>query len=156
MVANAFAQHVEQMIEDPDGVPQRVRVNMGESPLMWLRTRKHVTERQYYAGDLLRRDWETAGLGPRVTMRWDAAPSAKNMPGAARHMDASTRQLSARQRVDAALDAAGPGLSDILWRVICAGEGLNAAEHALGWPTRAGKLVLTLALNRVADYYRVM
>ncbi|MEO8724228.1 MAG: DUF6456 domain-containing protein, partial [Sphingobium sp.] len=45
--------------------------------------------------------------------------------------------------------------SDILWRVVCAGEGLSAAEQALGWPTRAGKLVLTLALDRVADYYRM-
>lgn len=29
------------------------------------------------------------------------------------------------------------------------------SETALGWPARAGKLVLTLALNRVADYYRI-
>ena len=35
------------------------------------------------------------------------------------------------------------------------GEGLVAAERALGWPSRAGKLVLTLALERVAAWYRV-
>jgi len=29
------------------------------------------------------------------------------------------------------------------------------AEQALGWPTRAGRLVLTLALDRVANYYRI-
>jgi hypothetical protein len=50
---------------------------------------------------------------------------------------------------------AGPGLSDILWRVVCAGEGMRQAEGALGWPARAGKLVLAFALDRVADYYRI-
>ncbi|WP_255266854.1 DUF6456 domain-containing protein, partial [Sphingomonas adhaesiva] len=40
-------------------------------------------------------------------------------------------------------------------RVVCAGEGLPASERALGWPTRSGRLVLTLALDRVADHYRL-
>ena len=39
--------------------------------------------------------------------------------------------------------SAGPGLSDILWRVVCAGEGMRDAETALGWPARRGRLVLT-------------
>ena len=63
--------------------------------------------------------------------------------------------MAARERFDGAIRAAGPGLADILWRVACAGEGLAAAEKALCWPSRAGKLVLTLALDRVADWYRV-
>jgi Domain of unknown function (DUF6456) len=46
-------------------------------------------------------------------------------------------------------------LADILWREVCADEGMRDAETALGWPARAGKLVLTLALDRVADYYRI-
>jgi hypothetical protein len=32
---------------------------------------------------------------------------------------------------------------------------MRQAETALRWPARAGKLVLTFALDRVADYYRV-
>ncbi len=32
---------------------------------------------------------------------------------------------------------------------------MRDAESALGWPARAGKLVLTIALDRIADYYRV-
>ena len=46
-------------------------------------------------------------------------------------------------------------MADILWRVVCSGEGMREAESALGWPARAGKLVLTFALDRVADYYRI-
>jgi hypothetical protein len=43
----------------------------------------------------------------------------------------------------------------VLWRVVCAGEGLVATEKALGWPSRAGKLVLGFALKRIADHYRL-
>ena len=49
----------------------------------------------------------------------------------------------------------GPGLADILWRVVCAGEGMRDAETALGWPARAGQLVLSFALDWIADYYRL-
>ena len=53
------------------------------------------------------------------------------------------------------MQAAGRGLTDILWRVVCGGDSLPAAEKGLGWPTRSGKLVLKLALDRVADFYRI-
>lgn len=69
--------------------------------------------------------------------------------------DLAAGQIDARRRFDDAVAAAGAGLADILWRVVCAGEGMREAESALGWPARSGKLVLTLALDRVADYYRV-
>ncbi|MEX0342142.1 MAG: DUF6456 domain-containing protein, partial [Erythrobacter sp.] len=77
--------------------------------------------------------------------------------GGSRYCDLtpSERQLSAKARFDAAMAEAGPGLSDILWRVACAGEGLPTAEKALEWPARSGKLVLRLALDRVASYYRI-
>ncbi|WP_298398595.1 DUF6456 domain-containing protein [Sphingobium sp.] len=150
-----MASHVEQMIEGPDGRPQRVMVNLGESPLSWLHARGHLSDRHFVAGDLLRADWEKAGLGARVTMCWDAAPRSGGRRGPERRADPTVAQLSARERFDAAMQAAGPGLADILWRVACAGEGLVTAEKALGWPGRAGKLVLTLALDRVAGCYRV-
>jgi hypothetical protein len=150
-----MANHVEQIIEDMDGRPQAVLVHLGESPLAWLRARGHLSERHYAAGDMLRADWERAGLGARVTMRWDAAPREGGRRGPAGRPDPTLAQMAARARFDGAIAAAGPGLADILWRVACAGEGVVAAEKALGWPSRAGKLVLTLALDRVAGWYRV-
>lgn len=145
--------HVEQVIEDPFGQVRKVTVNLGESPLAWLHARGHLSERHFAAGEMLRTDWEKAGLGARVTMRWDVMP-AQGVAGGGK-ADPTLAQLSARDRFDGAIKAAGPGLADILWRVACAGEGLVAAERALGWPSRAGKLVLTLALERVAGWYRV-
>ena len=75
--------------------------------------------------------------------------------GAPRPDDPTVAQISARRRFDAAAAAAGPGLGDILWRIVCAGEGMRDAERALGWPARAGKLVLGLALDRLADFYGI-
>jgi len=130
-------------------------VNVAESPLGWLLAHGHVTRRQFDAGERLRSDWERAQLAPRVTMAWDAAPVARGRGGASAGMDLNGAQLDARRRFDQAIAAAGPGLADILWRIVCAGEGMRDAETALGWPARAGKVVLTLALDRIADYYRV-
>lgn len=130
-------------------------VNATESPLGWLLAHGHVTRRQFEAGERLRTDWERAELAPRVTMAWDAAPVARGRGGSASGLDINGAQIDAKRRFDHAIAAAGPGLADILWRIVCAGEGMRDAETALGWPARAGKLVLTLALDRVAAYYRI-
>ncbi|HVI98956.1 MAG TPA: DUF6456 domain-containing protein [Sphingomonas sp.] len=131
-----------------------VTVNLAESPLSWLASRKLVTPRQVEAGERLRADYERAALPPRVTMCWDAAPGGRGA-GASVARDPTTAQIAAKRRFDAAIAEVGSGLSDILWRVVCAGEGISAAERGLGWPARAGKLVLTLALDRLADHYRL-
>ncbi len=138
------------------GQPARsVTVNLAESPLGWLFARRLVSQRQYDAGERLRGDWERGQLSSRVTMRWDGAPVANGRGGAGAAPDLSGSQIDARRRFDSAIASAGPGLADILWRVVCAGEGMRQAESALGWPARAGKLVLTFALDRVADHYRL-
>ena len=128
-----------------------VTVNLAESPLTWLHAHGHLEDRLFAAGERLRADWERAQLGPAVTMRWDPVRVAGT--GGALH--ATERQIAARDRFDRAIDAAGIGLADILWRVVCAGETLPAAEKALTWPSRSGKLVLKLALERVADFYGI-
>ncbi len=139
-----------------NGRPARsVTVNLTESPLGWLLARGHVSSRQFAAAERLRHDWERAQLSARVTMSWDAAPIARSRGGSAPGIDLNGSQLDAKTRFEAAVAGAGPGLGDILWRVVCAGEGMREAETALGWPARAGKLVLSLALDRVADYYRI-
>lgn len=135
------------------GPGRRVRVNLAESPVGWLHARGAVTARQHEAAERLRADYETASLGQRVTMRWDAAPTAKGRRAAPEPLDPTLAGIAARRRFDAAVAAAGPGLADVLWRVVCAGEGLSTAERALGWPARSAKLVLGLALDRVADRY---
>lgn len=138
-----------------DGTAQTVEVNLAESPVAWLRRRKFITDAQQQAAERLRCDWEMANLAPRISMRWDlsALTSQRGLPQD--HLDPASSQIAARVRFEQALDVAGPGLRDILWRVACAGEGLDAAERSLGWPSRSGKLVLALALDRLVMHYRI-
>ena len=134
------------------GKRRSVTVNLGESPIAWLHSRGHLDNRLFDAGEALRSDYERAQLSPNVTMRWDPV-RVKSSGGSG--LTGSEQQLAAKQRFDGALSAAGKGLEDVLWRVVCAGEGLPEAEKSLGWPARSGKLVLKLALDRVADFYRI-
>ena len=133
------------------GRGRTVTVNRRESPLAWLAARDLVTARQNEAGERLRTDYERAALGPNVTMGWTQRVDGGRSDG----LNATEAQIAAKRRFDGAMAAAGTGLRDVLWRVVCAGESLPDSEKALGWPTRSGRLVLTLALDRVADHYRL-
>ena len=129
----------------------RARVNVAESPLTWLHARGLLTARQAAAGEVLRASYEAAALGARVTMNWDAV----RVDCAGAPVEPGAKQTSAKRRFDEAIAAAGPGLADILWRVVCAGEGMADAERALSWPARSGRVVLALALDRLAAHYRI-
>lgn len=138
------------------GAPRRgsrsVTVNVAESPLSWLASRGLVDARQCEAGERLRGDYERASIAPGTTMRWGVQ---RVDGGGGDGADPTTAHIAARRRFDAAIGGVGRGLADILWRVICAGERLPEAERALGWPTRSGRLVLTMALDRLADHYQL-
>lgn len=127
-----------------------VTVNLAESPLAWLHSRGHLDDRLFDAGERLRADFERAGIAPGITMRWEAVRIRGTADSG---LSPTERQIAARQRFDGAIRVAGKGLEDILGRVVCAGETLAGAENALSWPTPSGKLVLKLALDRVADFY---
>ena len=154
---------IEQVIVqvDTDAVPMRnravvprrsVTVNISESPLAWLKSRQLIDSRQFEAGERLRADYERAALATSTTMRWDGAPrqSGRAAGGASDRWGA---QIDAKARFDRALDAVGAGLRNILWRVVCACEPLPCSEKALGWPARSGRIVLGIALDRLADAY---
>ncbi len=132
-----------------------VTVNMREHAIGWLFHRRLISAAQYGAAERLRADYERAGLGPQVTMQWDRPPGDKAARAAPRSSDPTLAQIDARRRFDAALAAVGPGLSEICWRLICAGESMAHAEQGLGWPARSGRVVLGLALDRLVDFYGV-
>jgi Domain of unknown function (DUF6456) len=127
-----------------------VTVNMAESPLAWLHSRGHLSDRQLLAGEKLRGDYEAAMLGPRITMNWENFVLSRNRRSAPAVMEESERALCAKDRFDGAMAELGRDLADIAWRVICACEGIPVAERALKWPARSGKLVLRIALDRLA------
>lgn len=131
------------------------KLNLAESPLGWLRARGYLSQRLFAAGDQLRADYERADLASRTTMDWDASPLVKQGRGANRQENETAAMVDAKRRFDGAIAHAGPGFTDILWRVVCACESLPQIEGRFGWPPRSARVVLSLALDRVADYYRI-
>lgn len=135
-----------------------MRVNLSETPLGWLRRRKGakgqalITLAQFEAGERLRADFTSAQMTPRTTADWSMAPDAAHTKTGDR-MTMSDRALAARQRFYKAVDAVGPGLAEPLVDVCCYLNGLEDAERRMGWPQRAGKIVLAIALDRLADHY---
>jgi hypothetical protein len=133
----------------------------GSTPLHWLRCRKDkdgkplISEVQFEAGERLSNDFLRAQLMPRVTANWSAVASRRRTrratPGAGVELPEAV--VAAQHRVRRALQAVGPELAGILIEVCCHQIGLEAAGRAEGWPQRTAKVVLRLALTRLARHY---
>lgn len=136
-------------------------VNAGESPLGWLSKRKGGDGKPFLsplaveAGERLRHDFTLAGLSPKVTTDWS---------GMFAHVDQSRSEnlnedamtltsLDARKRFDRAIAFIGPGLDGIVVQTCCHLQGLEEAERRFGWPQRSAKIVLKIALDRLASHY---
>ncbi len=140
---------------------RRVATNVAETPLGWLRHRRGpdgkalISEAEFRAGERLREDFTKAGLSARITADWSLAPGTAPKGGGARagQLEITDMSLAARQRFARAIDAVGPGLSDILISVCCHLHGLEDTERGLGWPQRSGKVVLKIGLSRLAAHY---
>lgn len=141
--------------------PKRLRFNLAESPLSVLGRKRDKDGVAYLpadlieAGERLREDFELAQMGPRVTQNWERFLTAGGRGQMTAGRGAGEGPQDARMRVSKALEALGPGLSDIVFRICCFLEGLETAEKRLGWSARSGKVVLKIALERLALHYGV-
>jgi hypothetical protein len=110
---------------------------------------------QCEAGERLRADYWFAHLSPRVTANWSAlAPSDRSRRGSPSNAAALRDEvIAAKERVMRALNAVGPEVAGVLVDICCELKGLEEAEKANGWPQRAGKVVLPIALTRLARHY---
>jgi hypothetical protein len=153
-VSDPFAaQHqlrARRLMATPEG-EKTVLVNDGESTLGWLKKRRIVDAVQYDAGERLRRDFTLAGLSPRMGIDWEAPVVLSSRVN--RGIVISDMALAAKQRFAAAMRSVGPGLSDLLFDICCHLTGLEDAERAKGWPRRSAKVVLQIALDRLAMHY---
>lgn len=155
------AQHLvltEQEIATDEG-PAKVVVDEHESPLAWLARRRGrdgctmIAPHQLQAGERLRRDFTRAQLMPRTTSNWSNPISSGRRSGVPRAANLPDVIIAARQRVHHALDAVGPEFAGLLLDVCCFLKGLEVAERERAWPARSAKVVLQLALDRLARHY---
>jgi hypothetical protein len=150
------AQHLALARRRVDG-ERELTVDQAESPLAWLARRKgrdgkaHIAPEQLMAGERLRADFTTAQMMPRITSNWES-PVAQDARagGAGTFCDAA---IAARQRVRHALDATGPEFAGLLVDVCCFLKRLEDVERERRWPPRSAKVVLQLALDRLARHY---
>ena len=148
------------MAEDGSGERQ-LRFNLAESPLSVLGRKRdkdgaaYLTADLIEAGERLREDFELAQIGPRVAQNWERFLTAGGARGAIPGRGPAEGPQDARVRVAKAMEALGPGLSDIVFRICCFLEGLETAEKRLGWSARSGKVVLKIALERLAMHYGI-
>jgi hypothetical protein len=144
-------QRVPRMIVDPDGLERIVNANEAESPITWLKARNMIDAAQFDAAEKLRRDYTIAQLAPRLGVDL-TAPIVLGRRGQKKaHLTETV--IAAKQRFSRAMSAVGPGLNDLLFDVCCHLVGLEDAEEELNWPKSTGKVVLTLALDRLALHY---
>lgn len=141
--------------------PDALLVNESESPLAWLARRKDVNGKpmidaaQFAAGERLRADFTRAAMTPRIGANF-SAPVAHGRRGSGESAAFySDIVIAAKERMNLALDAAGPEFSGLLLDVCCFLKGLETVEQERGWPRRTSKVVLGLALDRLARHYGI-
>jgi hypothetical protein len=88
---------------------------------------------------------------PRVTSNWSAAIAQGRRSGG--QATFTETAVAAQQNVRRALDAVGPEFAGLLLDVCCFLKGLEDIERERSWPPRSAKVVLQLALERLARHY---
>ncbi len=141
-------------------VLRRVRYGHTESPVSVLARRRDkngerfLSQELVHAAERLREDFVMAQL-EHVTFdcvqAFVTALEKRKIPGP---NIAPPGTKSARQRILSVFLELGPGLGDMVLRCCCRLEGVEAAENALGWSARSGKIVLRIALQRLNLFYR--
>jgi hypothetical protein len=137
-----------RLFKEEDGRERYVVVNAAESPLSLLRRRGLIGALAFDAGEKLRRDYTIGQLSPRMGVDYSAPVGSH-----AFRPDLAETVVAARQRFNLAMRAAGPGLSDVLFDVCCYLMRLEDCEQAHGWPRGSARVVIGLALERLAQHY---
>ncbi|MCJ8143795.1 DUF6456 domain-containing protein [Ancylobacter sp. A5.8] len=141
-----------------EGVLAEVAVDLEESPLAWLASRRArdgralIAPLQLLAGERLRADFTRAQMMPRMSADWSGVGGSGGRRGAT-GMNLSDVAIAAKQRLSRALEAAGPEFSGLLLDVCCFLKGMEQVERERRWPARTAKIVLGLGLDRLARHY---
>lgn len=154
------ARHLQlaQGVAETDTGRADVLVDEAESPLLWLARRKGrdgsplIAPQQLQAGERLRGDFTRGNLMPRTTSNW-SAPISRDRRSGNGGMNFTDTMIAARQSLNNALDKVGPEFAGLLLDVCCFLKRLEDVERERSWPPRSAKIVLQLALDKLARHY---
>jgi hypothetical protein len=136
-------------------------VRDAEDPLLRLHRRKTAAgeawldDAGFLAAERFRRDVTQAAMLPSVTSDWSRLEASASRATPRDPALASDVVVAARQRVREAYRALGPDMGNFVLDVCGFLAPLQEAEARRSWPARSGKLVLRLALSRLADHYGI-
>ena len=129
------------------------RVTPPDTPLTLLGRRREkdgtrfLSPQMIRAGERIHDDAVLSYLGDALADDWDAVLGEAPKPGTAE------ATVEARARLHTALTALGKGLAEVVVHCCCLGRGLEQTEKEFGWSARSMKIVLRIALDRLADHY---
>jgi len=159
-LAASAQKPVGATIAGPQG-PDKVTINLAESPLSLLASRRDRNGRRFLsavecaAGERLRRDYERACLMPRLGINWERPIVGSRHAGIGDgQLDFPEAVLAARIRVEKAIETVGPELAGVLVDICCFLKGLQQVEAERGWPARSAKIMLKSALAALDRHYR--
>ncbi|MGR3468192.1 MAG: DUF6456 domain-containing protein [Shimia sp.] len=136
-------------------VPAPDRKILAETPVAALARRRDATGEMFLSDALVQtaerllEDFELARMSDQAPGDWD---TMLIRPQDLRDVPTSNAD-AALLRVHMAISDLGPGLGEVALRCCCLLEGLETTEKALGWSARSGKIVLRIALQRLARHY---
>lgn len=156
---SAFQDQHRRLATRSDPELGLLRINQSESPLTALARIKgrsgapFLDPSQVDAGERLRVDFTRGQMQPALGQRWEPVRSGRQSGAVGGAADLTEAAMSARLRVDMALQDVGPELSGVLLDVCCFLKGLAEVERERQWPARSAKLMLRTALAVLARHY---
>ncbi|MGU3574740.1 DUF6456 domain-containing protein [Brucellaceae bacterium C25G] len=155
--------HKNRRLSDIDitlnGETHTVKYNLAESPLGVLYRMKtasgqsFLTISEFNAGERLRSDFTRGSMMPRITSNWDANVQTHSRGLTHGTVDLSDGIMSARLRVERALDAVGPELSGSLVDICCFLKTISQVEAERKWPARSAKMLIKTGLSILHRHY---
>ena len=153
------AQHMSVVDVAGAGIGAGAKFDESESPLIWLARRKGTDGRaliephQLQAGERLRADFTQAQMMPRTTTNWHCALAGRSRGsiGGPHHRARWSTRSSVLGMLWTMSDRNSAGLSA---RCLLLSEtARRLVERERQWPARSAKVVLQLALERLARHY---
>jgi hypothetical protein len=150
----------EREIFDASGDLVLVHANVEDSPLLRLYRQldgdgiRFLSEAEFAAGEKFRQDYARSAMGRMSASNWGSVRQGNSAARAAFGADHGTgAALDARRRVMDALGTVGPVLDRVLFALLVREQEVRILETDLSWPKRSGKIVLKIALSRLARHY---